>query len=113
MGAVEANFIRVAGAARNPGVFVIVRAETLPGAEAEFERVTAEFSARVRREEPGCISYVVTREMGSRTRFAIHARFSMWRAFRQDPETKHFNETLPHVTALLARPLSMEIFVEA
>jgi quinol monooxygenase YgiN len=50
--------------------------------------------------------------MGSRRHFVVHARFVDWRAFQRHAETPHFNRMLPRLTALLAAPVSMEIFLE-
>lgn len=93
-------------------VCVIVRTETLPGAEQDFARVISDLQRKVRSDEPDCLSYVVTRMMGSESHFAIHARFCNWRAFSRHAETAHVTDALPRLMALLAQPVSMEIFLE-
>ncbi len=92
-------------------VCAIMRAETLLGADEEFETLMREFSTNVLSEEPGCSSYVVTRAMGSRQHFAVHAAFSDWRAFEDHAETGHLARALTRLSPLLASPISMEIFV--
>lgn len=93
-------------------VCAVVRAETRPGADEQFEALLQDLAFRVRAEEPACLSYVVTRLMGSRALFAVHARFSDWDAFKAHPETDHVSRMLPRLNALLAAPLSLEIFFE-
>lgn len=93
-------------------VCAIVRAETHPGADVEFEALLREFARRVREAEPGCAAYVITRQMGSREHFAVHARFDDWAAFNGHAETPHLSSAAAQMSALLARPVSMEIFLE-
>ena len=93
-------------------VCAVVRAETRDGADSEFESLLNDFAQNVRTGEPGCSSYVVTRMMGSRTHFAAHARFASWAAFEQHAETAHMERVLPRLNALLATPVSLEIFLE-
>ncbi len=90
----------------------VLRAETRKGADAEFEAVLNDLARAVRTEEPGCSSYVVTRAMGSTAHFAVHARFADWDAFEDHADTAHLKRLMPRLTALLAQPLSMEIFLE-
>ncbi len=94
------------------GVCLIVRAEVRTGAEDEFAGVMSTLAERVRAEETGCTSYVVTRMLGSREHFAVHARFASWEAFAAHAETPHLARVLPRLTSLLAAPISMEIFLE-
>src|SRR5262249_22760437 len=96
---------------RASGVCALVRAETRPGVDEEFEALMRDFSHRVQAEEPGCAAYVVTRMIGSRTHFAVHAHFADMDAFKDHAETEHLKRAMPQLTALLAAPVSMEIFV--
>ncbi len=98
--------------AKTRALCAIVRAETRPGADARFEALLQDLAFHVAADEPGCTSFVVSRVMGSRVHFAVHARFLTWRAFRRHSETDHFNRTLPGLADLLAAPISMEIFLE-
>lgn len=97
---------------RERAICATLRAEARPGAGGELERLVSDFARRVRAKEPGCLSYVFTRALGSRTQFVIHARFSSWTAFREHGETSHMQRVLPQVTSLLAAPVSVEIFLE-
>lgn len=72
----------------------------------------SDFAHSVRVEERGCMAYTVTREMGSRDRFAAHARFADWDAFRDHGETEHIERVLARLTPYLATALSLEIFLE-
>jgi quinol monooxygenase YgiN len=89
-----------------------VRGEVRAGLDEDFERLLKDLAFSVNADEPDCISYVVTRQLGSDRHFAVHARFVDWRAFRRHAETPHFNRMLPRLTALMAAPVSMEIFLE-
>ncbi|MGD9980759.1 MAG: putative quinol monooxygenase [Hyphomonadaceae bacterium] len=93
-------------------VCAIVRAETRKGAGAEFAALLSDLAYSVRADEDGCTSYVVTRMMGSPEHFAVHARFTDWRAFEQHADTSHLKRLMPRINALLAAPFSMEIFLE-
>ena len=89
-----------------------MRAETLPGADADFAALIGDLAWHVRNEEAGCESYVVTRAMGSLEHFVIHARFDDWRAFEAHADTPHMARLMPRLSALLAAPLAMEIYLE-
>lgn len=103
---------RRAHAPSRRAVCVSVRGEARDGAEHEFEDLLKDLAYSVDAEEPGCTSYLVTRQMGSHRHFVVHARFVDWRAFQRHAETAHFNSVLPRLNALLAAPVSMEIFLE-
>ncbi len=92
------------------GVCALMRAQTRPGADGEVEALLRDLSEHVRAEEPGCAAYVVTRVLGSRSHFAIHAQFADMTAFEQHAETEHLKRAMPRLSALLAAPLSMELF---
>lgn len=94
------------------GVCVLIRAEAKPGSDEEFAKLLDELANDVRADEPGCTNYVVTRMMGSHEHFAVHARFASWDAFNAHAETPHLVRVLPRLTALMATPISMEIFLE-
>src|SRR5690242_6016667 len=103
---------RRADAPSRRAVCVTVRGEVSDGALDEAEALLKDLAFSVDVDEPGCTSYVLTRQMGSRRTFVVHARFVDWRAFQRHAETPHFNRMLPRLTALLAAPVSMEIFLE-
>jgi quinol monooxygenase YgiN len=92
------------------GVCALLRAHTRPGADDEVEALLRDLSQQVRAGEPGCEAYVVTRVLGSRSHFAIHAQFEDMAAFEQHAETEHLKQAMPRLSALLAAPLSMELF---
>lgn len=112
MGWAEPGRLGPAFAPRARGVCAIFRAEARDGADEECEALIDELARGIRREEPGCESYVVTRAMGSRSHFVMHARFMDWRAFEDHAATAHMSRVMPHLSALLAAPLSMEIYLE-
>lgn len=89
-----------------------MRAEARAGADEDVAALLAELAERVSADEPGCASYVVTRMLGSSEHFAVHARFVSWDAFNAHAETPHLSGVLPRLTALLATPISMELFLE-
>jgi quinol monooxygenase YgiN len=93
-------------------VCVIARADARAGADKELAALLADLAVRVSADEPDCTSYVVTRMMGSTEHFAVHARFASWDAFEAHAETPHLTRVLPLMTALLATPISMELFLE-
>jgi len=98
---------------RPPGpVCAIVRVETRHGSGVEFISIVSDLAHKVRNEEDGCISYVVTRAMGSPEHFAVHARFQDWTAFEGHAETPHLKRAMPRINALLAAPLALEIYLE-
>lgn len=103
---------RLALVPRPSGVCAIFRAETKPGADEDFAALLDDLAWHVRNEEPACTSYVVTRAMGSPSHFAIHARFEDWAAFEAHPDSAHMAKLMPRLSALLASPLAMEIYLE-
>lgn len=93
-------------------VCVVVRLESRDGQDRELAALIEAFALQVCDGEPECTSYVATRTIGSREHFAVHARFASWEAFNAHAETPHLARVLPGLTALLAAPISMEIFLE-
>ncbi|MEZ6022279.1 MAG: antibiotic biosynthesis monooxygenase [Hyphomonadaceae bacterium] len=104
--------VDAAPAMKPRSVCAVVRAETMPGADKIFEAVLSQLAREVRGRESGCESYVITREMGSPNHFAVHMRFDGWSAFKAHAETDHVERAMPDLTALLAQPLSVELFLE-
>ena len=92
-------------------VCAVMRAQIKPGLDEEFEALMRDLAFQVRSEEPGCAAYVVTRMIGSRSHFAVHARFQDMAAFNGHAETEHLRRAMPRLTALLTAPVSMEIFL--
>jgi len=92
-------------------ICAVLKAETHPGFDEEFEALMRDFAYQVRDGEIGCDSYVVTRMMGSRNHFAVHAQFSNLDAFERHADTLHMAKAMPRLSALLAAPISMEIFL--
>lgn len=99
-------------AARPRGVCAIMRAQVRPGAADRFEALLGDFVYTVLAEERGCTSYVATRQLGSDNHFAVHARFAGWHSFQRHAVTAHMKRALPRLSALLATPVSLEIFIE-
>lgn len=93
-------------------ICLIVRIETHEGSGDAFAALLSDLAHRVRAEEDGCLSYVVTRVMGSNAHFAVHARFADWNAFELHAETEHLKRVLPRLNALMSAPIAMEIFLE-
>lgn len=93
-------------------VCVLMRAEALAGADQAVEALLGDLAEAVHAAEPDCRSYVVTRMMGSRSHFAVHARFGSWEAFDAHADTPHLMRTLPRLRPLLANTISMELFLE-
>ena len=91
---------------------MIVRAEAWPDCEEELARDLQDLAQDIEADEPGCLSYTVTRPIGSRTHFAVHARFSDWRAFKRHHLTEHMKRALPGLMAQLASAVTLEIFLE-
>ncbi len=103
---------RPARAPQSNGVCAVIRAEARVGADEELADLLDDLAESVLADEPGCVSYVVTRMIGSREHFAVHARFSSWDAFNAHAETRHLSIAMPRLAALLATSISMELFVE-
>lgn len=100
-------------AARHQGaVCVIARLRAHAGAQSELERRLMALANVVRAEEPRCTHYSVLRPMGEPHGFAVHARFADWAAFKAHAETPHMEAALPRLTAELAAPVALEIFLE-
>ena len=95
-----------------PWLCVVARAEVVGGLDDEFARKLKDLAQTVRTEENGCLSYAATRVMGSRSHFAIHARFTGWIALHRHTLTPHMKRALPLLTALMTSPVSLEIFME-
>jgi quinol monooxygenase YgiN len=112
MGWAEPSQTHKAQAPRPRAVCAILRAEARAGADNEFEALMSDLAHHVRAEEAGCDSYTVTRALGSEAHFVVHARFLDWGAFEGHADTPHLNRFMPRLNALLASPISIEIFLE-
>jgi quinol monooxygenase YgiN len=99
------------GAVRN-GVFLIARAEAHIEDKDRVEALLQDLADDIRTDEPGCLSYNVTRSLGSHTHFAVHARFENMRAFQRHGLTRHMKRTMADLKARLATPVSLEVFLE-
>lgn len=95
-----------------PAVCLIARAEAHKGDEAEVADLLSDLADDIRTDEPGCLSYTVTRALGSRTHFAVHAHFENMRAFQRHGLTRHMKRTMADLKARLATPVSLEVFLE-
>ncbi|MGE0595404.1 MAG: putative quinol monooxygenase [Hyphomonadaceae bacterium] len=94
-------------------VCVLLRAEAKPGAQQELLALWSDFAFQVTEDEPTCMSYVLTHELGSPTHFAAHARFTDIAAFERHAEAPHLARALRRLSALLATPITIELFLEA
>jgi quinol monooxygenase YgiN len=103
---------RVPCAPRTRGICAILRAQVKAGFADQFEALLNDFAFTVLAEERGCASYVATRQLGADNHFAVHARFIGWHSFQRHALTAHMKRALPRLNALLATPVSLEIFVE-
>ena len=108
----EPEKARSAAGPKDKAVCAIVRATTHTGFDEEFEAQLRDLAFHVDADEATCTSYVITRALGSRSEFAVHARFVNWKAFQRHAETDHLKRALPRLTPLLASPVSLEIFFE-
>jgi quinol monooxygenase YgiN len=106
------TWARVPIAPRSRGVCAVMRAQIKPGFADQFESLLNDFAFKVLAEERGCTSYVATRQMGGDNQFAVHARFAGWHSFQRHALTAHMKRALPRLNALLAAPVSLEIFIE-
>lgn len=112
MGWAEPSRIGPAITPRPRSVCAVFRAEAIEGADEECEALIGDLAHEIRNREPGCESYVVTRAMGSRSAFVMHARFMDWTSFEDHAATAHMSRVMPQLSALLAAPLSMELYLE-
>jgi quinol monooxygenase YgiN len=106
------TWARVAVAPRMRGICAVMCAQVKPGFSDQFEALLNDFVYTVNAEERGCTSYVATRQLGADNHFAVHARFVGWHSFQRHALTAHMKRALPRLNALLATPVSLEIFVE-
>lgn len=106
------TWARVPAAPRPRSVCVVMRGQTKPGDADQFETLLNDFVDKVQTLERGCSSYVATRLLGSENNFAVHARFAGWHSFQRHAITAHMKRALPRLSALLATPVSLEIFIE-
>ncbi|WP_395647760.1 putative quinol monooxygenase [Terricaulis sp.] len=90
----------------------MARLETLAGREDGVLALLADMAFAVRAEEDACVSYAVTRCLGSQHHIAIHARFADWQAFKDHAETAHMKRLMPRLSPFLAAPIALEIFLE-
>ena len=107
-----ANLSSAKRASATAPVCVVIRAEAREGAEEDLEALLADFAFEVRAAERGCTSYVVTHQLGSPRHFAAHVRFASWGSFQRHGVTPHMMRAMPRLNALLAAPVSLEIFLE-
>lgn len=92
---------------------VLLRAEAKPGAQDELMALWSDFAFQAREDEAECLSYVLTHELGSPTHFAAHVRFADLAAFERHAEAPHLARALRRIHALLATPITIELFLEA
>lgn len=88
---------------------VVARCPLVPGAEAEFRRLTQHLVSTTR-TEPACLSYELVRPEDEQGVLAFFERWADQEGLDQHLASAHFVEAMQALEPLLARPMEVQVF---
>lgn len=81
---------------------VIAKLNIQEGKQAEFEEVAKELMAKVKANEPGCLTYQLYRARGSETEYVFMEQYASADALKAHGQTEYFRAAGPRLGAVLA-----------
>ncbi|MEM9939593.1 MAG: putative quinol monooxygenase [Pseudomonadota bacterium] len=81
---------------------VVAKLEVQDGKQAEFEAVVQDLMAKVKANEPGCLTYQLYKEKGSETTYVIMEQYASAEALAAHGKSEHFVAAGPKIGPCLA-----------
>ncbi len=81
---------------------VVAKLKIQDGKQAEFEQVATDLMAKVKANEPGCLTYQLYKAKGSSTDYIFMEQYASADALRSHGQTEYFKAAGPKLGAVLA-----------
>jgi quinol monooxygenase YgiN len=81
---------------------VIAKLKIQDGKQAEFEAVAKDLMAKVKANEPGCLTYQLYKAKGSATDYIFMEQYASADALKAHGQTEYFRAAGPKLGAVLA-----------
>ena len=81
---------------------VVAKLEIQDGKQSEFESVAKDLMAKVKANEPGCLTYQLYKQKGSDTTYIFMEQYSSQDALAAHGKTEYFKAAQPGLGACLA-----------
>ncbi|MEL7111064.1 MAG: putative quinol monooxygenase [Pseudomonadota bacterium] len=89
---------------------VIATLEIQDGKQGDFEGVAKDLMAKVKANEPGCLTYQLYKAKGSETTYIFMEQYASGDALKAHGQTDYFQAAQPGLGACLAGPPKIEMF---
>ena len=88
---------------------VVATLEIQDGKQAEFEGVAKDLMAKVKANEPGCLTYQLYKAKGSETTYVFLEQYASAEALAEHGKSEHFVAAQPGLGACLAGAPKIEM----
>jgi quinol monooxygenase YgiN len=85
----------------NPVIGVVAKLKIQDGKQSEFEQVAKDLMARVKANEPGCLTYQLYKARGSATDYIFMEQYASSDALKAHGQTEYFKAAGPKLGATL------------
>ena len=89
---------------------VVATLEIQDGKQDEFESVAKDLMAKVKANEPGCLTYQLYKAKGSETTYIFMEQYASGDALKAHGQTEYFKAAQPGLGACLAGAPKIEMF---
>ena len=89
---------------------VVATLEIQDGKQDEFESVAKDLMAKVKANEPGCLTYQLYKAKGSETTYIFMEQYASGDALKAHGQTDYFKAAQPGLGACLAGAPKIEMF---
>lgn len=89
---------------------VVATLEIQDGKQGDFEGVAKDLMAKVKANEPGCITYQLYKAKGSETTYIFMEQYASDEAFKAHGQSEHFKAAQPGLGACLAAAPKVDMF---
>ena len=89
---------------------IVAELEIRDGKQAEFEGVAKDLMAKVKANEPGCMTYQLYKKTGSETTYIFMEQYASAEALAAHGKTDYFKAAQPGLGACLAGAPSIQYY---
>ena len=89
---------------------VVATLEIQDGKQGDFETVAKDLMAKVKANEPGCLTYQLYKAKGSDTTYIFMEQYASGEALKARGQTEYFQAAQPGLGACLAGAPKIEMF---
>lgn len=89
---------------------VVAKLKIQDGKQAEFEQAAKDLMAKVKANEPGCLTYQLYKAKGSSTEYIFMEQYASSDALKSHGQTDYFKAAGPRLGAVLAGAPDVQYF---